>query len=199
MPVSDEHARRFHELYAAGQTPWDTGRPSPELLRVVEAGLLPGRTMLEMGCGTGTNSLELARRGYAVTAVDLTELAIERARERSRQLGVAVDFRSGDLVRTQLGGPFDCLFDLGLYHGLRRIDLAGFRRVLRSVSRPGTRWLCLAGNAREPLPDGPPTVSEEEFRRELGGLFAFLEVRECRLEIRSGSRPLAWSLLMERR
>lgn len=195
----DDVKREFEERYTSGETPWDTGVPNAELLRTLEEGGLPGRTLLEMGCGTGTNAVELARRGYEVTAIDLSETAVGRARDRARRAGVRVDFRQGDLTRTELGGPFDAVFDLGLYHGIRLRDLPGFLSVLRRLTRPGTRWLSITGNAKEPLPDGPPVVSEEEFRSELGALFSFVKVREFRLEISRPVSPLAWSILMERR
>lgn len=194
----DEDRAMFRARYAQGETPWDTGVPSEELCRRLDAAELPGTTILDMGCGTGTNAVELARRGYRVTAVDWVDLAIERARERARRAGVTVDFRQGDLTQLDLGGPFDALFDLGLYHGIRTRSLEPFLRQLDRVTRPGTRWLSIAGNAREPNPQGPPVVSEEEFRRELGSRFRFVDVREFRLRIRRPDSPLAWSILMER-
>src|SRR5712664_1774161 len=106
----------FTERYARGETPWDSGKPSEELLRVLDAGKLTGKTVLEIGCGTGTNAIELARRGFQVTAVDLVEQAIQTARDRVRKANVAVDFRVADVLRDHLGGPYDILFDRGLYH-----------------------------------------------------------------------------------
>lgn len=195
----EEYREAMRQVYAAGKTPWDSGVPSSELIRSVEAGELPGTTLLELGCGTGTNAIELARRGYRVKAIDLVELAVEKAREKARKAGVTLEFLSGDLTKLDLGGPFDCLFDLGLYHGLRNRDLVGFLSTLRRVSRPGTRWLSLAGNAKEVLPDGPPVVREEEFRAELEPLFRILRVREFRFDLRPDFQPLAWSILAERR
>ncbi len=194
----DEYAHAMRQRYASGVTPWDTGRPSDELVRVLDSGLLPGRTVLELGCGTGTNSLEFARRGYQVTAVDVVDLPVARARDKAQRAGLRVDFRVGDLTELDLGGPYDVLFDLGLYHGIRRRNLVAFLETLRRVTRPGTRWLSLAGNARETLEEGPPVVSEVEFRSELGPLFRFVDVREFRMDLAPGFQPLAWSILMER-
>ncbi len=201
IPVvpTDPVAVDFHQRYATAATPWDTGVPSRELLRAIESGELPGRTVLELGCGTGTNAIELARRGYRVTAVDLVELPVEKGREKARQAKVTVDFRVGDLTRIDLGGPYDLLFDSGLYHGQRHRDLAGFLAALERVSRPGTRWLSLAGNANEPHADGPPVVTEAEFRGELSGLFRILRVHEFRWDLGPGFQPLGWSILLERR
>ena len=195
----DEYAAQVRQRYATGETPWDTGVPSPELIRVIEQGDFEGKTVLEFGCGSGTNSIELACRGYSVTAVDLVDLPIQRAREKARRAGVEIDFRIGDFTRIELGGPYDCLFDSSVYDGIRSRNLSGFLRALQNVSRPGTRWLSLAGSAREPNSAGPPVVREEEFRSELGDLFSFLEVREFRFDLGPNFQPLAWSLLMERK
>ena len=62
----------FESAYVTGDTPWDSGVPSAELIRVLDTGSLPGNTVLEFGCGTGTNAIEFARRGYRVAAVDLS-------------------------------------------------------------------------------------------------------------------------------
>ncbi len=199
MDPPGEYRDEMRRRYVTGDTPWDSGRPSAELVRTLDAGLLPGPSVLEFGCGTGTNAIELARRGYRVTAVDIVDVPVDRAREKARQAGLAIDFRVGDLTRMDLGGPYDVLFDSGVYHGIRRRDLAGFLTAVERVSRKGTRWLSLAGNAREPHPNGPPTVHEEEVRAELGPLFDFLDIHEFRFDLRADLQPLAWSILMQRR
>jgi SAM-dependent methyltransferase len=189
----------MRERYILGDAPWDTGRPDRELIRVLDSGLLPGKTALEFGCGTGTNAIELARHGYRVTAVDAVDVAIERARDKAQRAGVKVDFLQGDLIRLDLGGPYDVLFDRGLYHMIRTRNLGGFLETLRRTSRRGTRWLSLAGNAKEPGPNGPPTVEEKEIRAELESLFRVLDIHEFRLDLGPGFQPLFWSTLMERK
>jgi 2-polyprenyl-3-methyl-5-hydroxy-6-metoxy-1,4-benzoquinol methylase len=52
--------------------------------------------ILDIGCGTGRHSVELARRGYRMTGVDLSDSQIARAREKAAVAGVAVDLRVGD-------------------------------------------------------------------------------------------------------
>jgi len=195
----DDYLIRVRRSYAARDTPWDIGVPAPELVRVVEAGQLRGKSVLEMGCGTGTNSIELARRGFRVTAVDLVDLAIEQAKEKAEKAKVDIDFRLGDLTKRELGGPFDSLVDVSVYDGIRNRDLAGFLATLRRVSRTGTRWLSLAGSATDPLPNGPPVVTETEFRTELEPLFQILDAHEFRYSLAPGFAPHFWSILMERR
>ena len=190
----------FTDRYLRGETPWDSGKPSEELLRVLGTGKLTGKTVLEFGCGTGTNAVELARRGFLVTAVDVAEPAIRIARDKARTADVTVDFRVADVLKDDLGGPYDILFDRGVYHCVRTIDLKRFQTFLRKSTRPDSRWLSLAGNAKEDTDPGPPVVSEDDIGAELGPLFDIVELREFRFASnKSAFRPLGWSILMRRK
>jgi cyclopropane fatty-acyl-phospholipid synthase-like methyltransferase len=191
----------FSQRYAQGNIPWDSGKPSEELLRVLDAAKLTGKTALEIGCGTGTNAIELARRGFEVTAVDCVEQAISIARGKASEAKVNLDFRTADVLTQELGGPYDVLFDRGVYHALRMADLAKFQNMLKRVSRRGSWYLSLAGNAKETKSEnGPPVVTEQEIRGELGSLFDIVELRQFRFWTNQpGFRPLAWSILMRRK
>jgi len=190
----------FAERYASGNTPWDSGTPSEELLRVLKAGKLTGSTLLDFGCGTGTNAIELARRGFRVTATDIVPQAIQIARDKARGVVTQVDFRVADTLRDDPGGPYDILFDRGVYHCLRTEDLKAFQEFLKRATRTGSWWLSLAGNSKEDTEPGPPVVSEKEIRDELEPLFDIVELREFRFATnKSDFRPLGWSILMRRK
>jgi SAM-dependent methyltransferase len=190
----------FAERYARGETPWDSGTPSAELFRVLDAGKLTGRTVLEIGCGTGTNAVALAQRGFEVTAADIVAQAIEAARQKALATRVTVDFRVADVLQDDLGGPYDILFDRGVYHYLRTVDLKAFQGFLKRATHVGSWWLSLAGNAKEDSDPGPPVVSEQEIRTELGSLFDVVELSEFRFATNESEfRPLGWSILMRRK
>jgi len=190
----------FVERYATGNTPWDSGTPSTEMLRVLKTGKLTGSTVLDFGCGTGTNAIELARRGFRVTATDIVSQAIQLARDKAHEAAVQVDFRVADSLRDDPGGPYDILFDRGVYHCLRTVDLKAFQEFLKRATRTGSWWLSLAGNSKEDTEPGPPVVSEQEIRAELGPLFDILELCEFRFATnQSDFRPLGWSILMRRK
>lgn len=203
MRSHPERLARFTQAYQQPDAPWDHHHPEPALIELIDAGLFTGRTLLELGCGRGTDAMELARRGFQVTAVDFSPLAIEHARASAAQLGLNIDFRVADLLaEPQLGGPFDLVYDRGLYHSLRGDGISSFQRLLLHHTRPGSRWLCLCGNANESSEpgQGPPRVHEWEFRAELGALFDFLDVEPMRLH--PPERPhgnLFWRILMQRR
>lgn len=64
--------------------------------------------ILDIGCGTGRHSIELAKRGYQITGVDLSESMLQRAREKAIEANVSVNFRQGDARNL----PFETEFDL---------------------------------------------------------------------------------------
>ena len=69
----------------------------------------PGSTALDVGCGIGRWSLELARQGHEVTAVDLSPRMLDRAEARAREAGVACRFAVGDAASLDLHRTFDLI------------------------------------------------------------------------------------------
>jgi 2-polyprenyl-3-methyl-5-hydroxy-6-metoxy-1,4-benzoquinol methylase len=63
--------------------------------------------ILDIGCGTGRHSIELTKRGYSVTGVDLSENQIKRAREKAQEARVTVDFQIQDARNLSFDGEFD--------------------------------------------------------------------------------------------
>jgi SAM-dependent methyltransferase len=186
--------------YRAGTPPWDAGKPHAELIRVLDEYRLQPRTVLEVGCGTGADAIWLARRRFEVTAVDRSPIAIERARLRAEQQDALLRFVLDDVFEfAPSAGQFDFVYDAGMYHAVRETDLERYLDMLWRVTRPGSHYLCLAGAPSELAEGGPPQLSEDEIRSELGRLLEFVHLRPTRLE---GSNPnqsyAAWSCLMRR-
>ncbi len=63
--------------------------------------------ILDIGCGTGRHSVELAKRGYTITGVDLSPAQLRRAEEKASEAGVKVTFLQGDARALQFKSEFD--------------------------------------------------------------------------------------------
>jgi len=187
-------------LYRESTPPWETGNPSPELVRLVNSGVLKPMSTLELGCGTGANAIYLARRRFEVTAVGSTPSALERARTRAEQSDALLRIVLADVFEfAETAGSFDLVFDAGFYHFARRTDLSRLLELLWHVTHPGSLYLTLAGAAGELAEGGPPQVSEEEIHNELGRLFEFVKLRPFHFESpRRKEGYLGWSCLMRR-
>ncbi len=196
----------WNERYAKHNAPWDTGKPSSELQRILGEYDIPRGRAIELGCGTGTNAVFLAREGFEVTAFDVSSLAIEEAEAKAVAAGVDATFLTADLLDPpDLGEPFPFVFDRGVYHTVRRTALEGFLKTLSQVTAPGGMYLTLAGNANEVRPgeEGPPRVSAEDICRELSPLMELIQLREFRFDHGPHNdalpRALAWSALFRRK
>lgn len=195
-------AEQWDQRYRQGETPWDSGRPSSELLRVAAEQVIAPCRAIELGCGTGTNSVWLAQQGFEVTGVDISPLAIASAKEKAETAGVSVRFLIGDILKLpDLAPPFGFFFDRGCYHAVRRTDAAGYVNTLQRITVPDAVGLILTGNAREPHDPGPPVVNEEEIRRELGQAFDIVRLREFRFDSspKMNENFLGWSSLLRKK
>src|SRR5262245_52552964 len=77
---SIEFKQRMESAYRDGTAPWETGQPCSETERRLAAGDLPtSGTALDLGCGTGVQTLLLAAHGLQVVGVDISTTAIEEA------------------------------------------------------------------------------------------------------------------------
>jgi methyl halide transferase len=192
---------RWENRYVTGDTPWETGHRSTELERVIIEEKIGPCTAIDLGCGTGANAVWLAELGFDVTAIDISPTAIDRGRMKKASRGVRVRFLTGDVLDPpdDIGGPYGFFFDRGCYHIVRSVDLARFLKTLEHITAPGSLGLLLTGNSNEPR-TGPPVVSEEEIRTELGSLFEITRLREFRFDDVPGfpNRPLGWSCLLRR-
>jgi SAM-dependent methyltransferase len=131
--------------YAIGFHPWeDTDqefyRSLATLLEGEEEGREPpyGRA-LDIGTGSAIWGIELARRGWEVTGVDIVRKALDRARERVRAAGVEMKLVEGDVTRlseAEVGSGFRLILDTGTFHDF---DTEQQQGMARSVDALATR------------------------------------------------------------
>ena len=204
--MTTETPQQWNQRYAEGNTPWDNEQPDSELQRVIEQFAIAPCRMLELGCGTGTNAAWLAQQGFDVTAFDISELAVAKAKQRAQDTDAKVEFFQGDIFALpDLGEPFSFVFDRGVYHCCRRMDASRFCAVVAQLTQAGGHYLTLAGNPneQEPPQGGPPRVAAEELCGELSPHFHLVQLREFRFDpiIIDGAvdEPLAWSALWRRK
>ncbi len=189
--------RDWNASYATGDLPWDTGVVDENLAAAVRSGAFaPGR-LFEIGCGTGTNALWLAEHGFDVTAVDLSPLAIERA--RAKKSARPVRFEVLDFLAAEpAGAPFDAVFDRGVFHVFDGAEQrAEFARRVAALLRPGGVWLSLIGSTEgAPRDIGPPRRSARDVLAAVEPALELVDLRATEFH-EPGIR--AWVCLSRRR
>ena len=190
--------------YRGGKRPfWDARLPSGELRRVVEQGIIRPGPAVDLGCGSGTDAIYLASKGFTVTAIDIAPTALSLGREKAERAGVKVRWLLASVLSLPNLEPFEFIFDRGCYHEVRFDNAAAYVETVRRLSQPGrTRFLLLAGNPNEaPVQYAPPQVAEEDIRSDFSPLFDFEWVKETRFETSNPAArgPLAWSVMLRRK
>jgi SAM-dependent methyltransferase len=191
--------RDWNDDYLHGDLPWDTDEPDAHLVQLVRDGVLtPGRA-LDVGSGTGTHALWLARQGFEVVGIDIAPRAVEMAVARVSRARVAgVSFAVLDFLAQQVpGAPFDLVFDRGCFHVF---DDAGARarfaaRVAGSL-RPAGHWLSLIGSTEGPAREhGPPRRSAREVVSAVEPALEILSLRDSEFDANLPTAARAWVLL----
>jgi cyclopropane fatty-acyl-phospholipid synthase-like methyltransferase len=176
----------FFNLLYLRRPPWDTGVTPPEVVAFVQR-TPPGRA-LDLGCGTGTNAIYLARHGWQVTGIDFVGKAIQQAQRKAGQAGVAVDFRVGDVTKLyDLSAPFNLVLDIGCFHSLREAGQTAYAANLDRWLVPGGTFLLYAFTRPDEETSPGPGISTADIAR----LESHLRLVE-RQEGADRGRPSAW-------
>lgn len=144
----------YRLAYAIGFHPWEdavTDQPFvntfSELLDREEEGQEPPYgPALDLGTGSGIWGIELAKRGWQVTGVDVVGKALDRARRRVQAAGVEMRLVHGDVTdlrSTDVGAGFQLILDTGTFHGLTRAERAAMGREVSEVAAPDATLLLL--------------------------------------------------------
>ena len=179
----------FDDLYL-GTPPWDIGRPQPVVVDLAECNGFTGR-VLDVGCGTGDNSLFLARRGIDVVGIDTAEHAIQLAVEKAQTVDRAPRFLVADALElARLNTTFDSVLDCGFFHTLTDDGRALYLHGLGEVLPPGAALHIVCFSDDEPDWGGPRRVARIELEQ-LGGGFFLEELLPARFETRTAENGAA--------
>lgn len=131
------HYVDFHlEAVSAKQT----AREVDFMLKVLD--LPDGANVLDLGCGEGRHALEMAKRGYWMTAVDATAPLLQVARSNAREQGLDIQFKHQDMRILPWNNHFDAAYcvwgSFGLFDEQGNYDLL---QAVYQVLRPGGRIL----------------------------------------------------------
>jgi SAM-dependent methyltransferase len=179
------------EFYAIFVSKYDTlkGRRWTDTVKdvnFIESFLERGDAILDVGCGTGRHCLELAKRGYKVAGIDVSDAMLSKARKKAKRKGFQIEFKYGDMRNIPAeDGSFDCVICLysAFCHILRKRDrkkaIAEMRRVLKKdgIAIIGiTNWsyikkiyegeVTIEGCKVEPVPEKKRTIIHTEKMRD---------------------------------
>lgn len=189
------HWLRYVALYH--QSPrWDKGVSPPELMAFIDQHQ-PGNA-LDMGCGTGTNLVTLARHGWEVVGIDFVPKAVRSARRKVKEENLKGKLILGDVLKTQpIAKDFDLVLDIGCFHSQAPQKRSLYLNNVNNYLKPGGFYLLYAHTAFDDQADHGILRDDLDLLSNLFELQALHETKERHEGQSSLSRPSLWGLYLK--
>ena len=194
--------KRFQERYETGDTPWDIGKPDFNLIQTVTATPIAPCKALDIGCGTGDNSIWLAQQNFPVVGIDTSEIAIDKAKEKALKANAKCTFMVMDFLTSRIEeAPFGFAFDRGCFHALKSDkERNSFAKNVNAHLEKDGLWLTLVGNADEQRHGpGPPQRTARDIVNAVEPFFEILLLVSSYFGSNRPNPPRAWACLMRKR
>jgi len=193
---------RFINHYENGFMPWAHKNPDFNLVEMVENWPIKPCNALEIGCGTGVDSIWLQQQGFQIKGIDVSPIAIEMAKENSMGLKEKPEFVVFDLLNEELPrNTYDFVFDRGVFHG--NDNLTDRKILAEKISNTLTDdglWLSLIGSSDgEKTEPGPPLRSATEVVSAVEPFFKILAIRASYFGSDMEKPSRNWVCLMRKR
>ena len=192
----------WEQRYTEGDLPWDSGEADVHLGGVLKRHAIEPAKGLEIGCGTGTNTIWLAQQEFKMTGLDIAQEAITMAERKVAAAGVHCELLVRDFLADEVpGAPYRFVFDRGVFHVFDTpADRSRFASRVAELLAPGGMWNSLVGSTDGPPRDtGPPRRSAAEVIGAVEPHFEILELSSTTFDQGRHRDARAWTLVARRR
>jgi cyclopropane fatty-acyl-phospholipid synthase-like methyltransferase len=184
MNLSEDEKHEFpqwEELYQEREIeslPWFNPELDEDLENALDELELWGGSALDLGTGPGTQAIHLARRGFNVTATDISAAAIRLAREKAQKQGFEIRWEQDDILDTRLDRQFDLIFDRGCFHVLEPERRADYVSIVSDLLKTGGYLFLKCFSRLQPGEEGPYRFTPEHIRKIFGSRLSVLSIKE---------------------
>lgn len=164
---------KYDTLYQSEGYLWPL-RPGRMVKKIVDFGIKPGRA-LDLGCGDGKNLIFLAKNGWNVDGIDISQVAIEKAKKRSEEFSLSqhVNLTTKDVLEYDYyENTYDLIVSYGLCHCLDDVQMYYIMPKILSTIKPNGYFVFAIFNDELPIPQNHKT--EELFLRNKHFIIDFL-------------------------
>jgi len=191
----------WNELYQKENVenlPWYSPKLDHDLKKTLEKIKPSQKIILNMGEGPGTQAIALAKMGYRVTATDISEAAIEKAKKLAGKENVNIDFIVDDITRSKLKKKFPMIFDRGVFHVLPPKERENYVKIVHNLlDKDGILFLkCFSWKETRP---GPHRFRPEEIREMFSKHFNIESIKETYFEGSLEDFPKALFVIMRKK
>jgi len=176
--------------------PWFHIKLDKDLEEEINKMEIKSGTFLDIGTGPGTQAVELTKKGFNVTATDVSEAAINKAKNLSNK----VEFITDDILHPKLTKKFDFIFDRGVFHVLSPEDQKTYVKNIRDLLNiNGILFLKCFSKYQPEWEYGPHRFSKDDIDDIFNDDFIIKEIRDTTFEGRIEPLPKALFVVMKRK
>jgi SAM-dependent methyltransferase len=161
------------------EIPWNTETPPDAIVQLVNSGKIKPCKTIDLGCGAGNYAIYLAGKGFNVTGIDLSPMAVKFAKENAKEKKVGCNFLVADIfndLRDHVMGPFDFAYDWEVLHHVYPRNRKKFAENVYGVLNPGGKYLSVCFSVKD-----PQFGSSGKYRKtRLGTILYFSSEKELR-------------------
>jgi len=142
----------WNEAYISGEykNHWHYSNPSQELATLLAAGIIRKGSALDLGCGTGVETMFLAENGFRASGIDVSDKAIKLAKSSAKRRRLQIDFRTGTVLDLPYPDKeFVFLNDRGCLHNLDLDEWTGYASEVARVAKPSAYFLLRGASNKE--------------------------------------------------
>jgi len=146
--IYSREMNKVYEMIPLEKIPWNVETPPAVLVELVQSGKLKPCKAIDLGCGAGNYAIYLAGKGFDVTGVDISSVAIKHARENALKKGVKCRFLVTDLLGDlhEIDETFDFAYDWELLHHIFPSDRETYAKNVHKLLNPGGKYLSVCFN-----------------------------------------------------
>ena len=191
---------RIYKEQSLEEIPWHSEEPAEYLVDLVNHKKVKIGLALDVCSGAGTNAVYLAKRGFEVTGIDISQMATKHAERRAKEAGVSrrCTFFSGDVLRTKLPkNRFDFIFDRGCYHHISKEDKPKFVKIVSDSLKQGGKYFLACFSDKNPAWE--KNVSQREIRDHFSNYFDIGNIRDFPATEKTGRKLHFYLVLMTKK
>jgi SAM-dependent methyltransferase len=146
---------KMQQIYSnapADNIPWNITHPPKQLVDLVECGKVTPCSAVDLGCGTGNYAIWLAKKGFQVTGIDFSEMAIELASKQAERENVKCKFQVGDLTDTDFksNATYEFAYDWELLHHVFPDDRDTYIHNVVKILQKGASYFSVCFSEKDP-------------------------------------------------
>lgn len=189
---------QVYQNQAVESMPWFSPELDPDLDSALSKLNLQSGTVLDLGTGPGTQAIALAKRGFQVTATDLSRTAIENAQAKGNAQDLEIRWQQDDILQSQLKESFDLVFDRGCFHTFEPNLRQDYVRVVAGLVKPHGYLILKCFSHKETRPEGPYRFTPAEIEEIFGESFQVQSIQETLYNGTLNPPPLAIFCILQK-